>query len=265
MSAAIAIAGCKNSGKSSLCKYIYHLVARIEGLIVDDPYSGEFTNKLLIQMINPEGVGMYVSSGDSTYKRVKISGEPSVEMTSFASPVKKICTDILGLETCQVYGSDEEKNTLTKYEWENMPSHIKDGYGTDKSGKITAREVMQIIGTDIFRNYFSKNVWVDCLMERVNSSKSELVLIDDLRFDSEAEALMKHGAMVIQLERMWGQGGAHKSENGLNLDLFTGYPHFYSIPDGDILDKNEKAFQAIKEYFKHVVTTKRNISEQIQA
>lgn len=261
MNAVIAIAGCKNSGKSSLCKYIYYLVARLQGFIYKDPYRGTFTNKNLAQVTRDAGKCVYISKDGSSYQEAELINNPSVEILSFADPVKKICTEILCLNRDQVFGSDEEKNTETKYDWSNFPEHIKIGYGENKLGKLTAREVMQIIGTDIFRNYFSKNVWVDALMEKVKNSKSELILVDDLRFDSEAEALMANGAMIIHLQRLWGKGGSHKSENGLNLDLFTGYPHFCSIPDVDMMSKNDFAFNALKEYFKHVITKQSSISE----
>jgi len=263
MKAVIAIAGCKNSGKSSLCKYISFLVARVDGLIANDPIPGSFDNRYLAQVSRDGSKKVYISQDGSTYSEAKLVHEPNVDFISFADPVKDICVNCLGLTDNQVYGADQEKNTFTKYCWENIPDHIKQGYGGEKFGNLTAREVMQIVGTDIFRNYFSKNVWVDCLMSRVNQSSADIVLVDDLRFDSEAEALMSHGAMVIHLQRMWGKGGSHKSENGLNLDLFNGYPHFCSIADIDIMAKNDIAFKAIKEYFKHVIRTQSDVCEQV--
>ena len=265
MKAVIAIAGCKNSGKSSLCKYISFLVARVDGLIANDMFAGAFDNRHLAQVAKDGSKKVYLSQDGSTYNEAKLIHEPNVDFISFADPVKDICVNSLGLSDDQVYGADQEKNTFTKYLWENMPDHIKHGYGGEKSGNLTAREVMQIVGTVIFRNYFSKNVWVDCLMSRVHHSSADVVLVDDLRFDSEAEALMAHGAMVIHLQRMWGRGGLHKSENGLNLDLFKGYPHFCSVPDIDIMAKNDMAFRSIKEYFKHVIRTQSDIREQVPA
>lgn len=256
--AIIAIAGCKNSGKSSLCKYIQYIIARIDGSILEDPFSGEFTNKNLTQVTKDASKNVYISKNGSFYNVAHLSKDPPVEVQSFASPIKEMCVNVMGLPSEFVYGSDEEKNQLTPYVWENLPEHIRINFG--KSGSMSAREIMQVIGTDIFRNYFSNNIWVEALVRRIKNSKAEVVLIDDLRFNSEAEILMKHETMFIHLQRMWGLGGSHLSENGLDLNMFSGYPHYVSIPDVDIVAKNNMAFNSIKEYFNYVATRKKQSS-----
>ena len=129
---------------------------------------------------------------------------------------------------------------------------------------MTSREIMQVLGTDIFRNYFSQSIWIDCLINKVKKSDADVIFVDDLRFNNEASALMKEDAMIVHLQRMWGQGGSHKSENGLDLSLFTGYPHFYSIPDVDIMSKNDIAFRATRKYFEYVIRKQDELSEQVQ-
>ena len=263
MKAVIAIAGCKNSGKSSLCRYISFLVARVDGLINGDPLSGSFSNKHPAQVPRDGGKKVYITNNGSTYHEALLSKEPNVEVLSFAGPLKEICTDVLGLSGNQVYGTEDDKNSSTKYMWENMPVNVRDGYGLNKSGAMTAREVMQVLGTDMFRTYFNNNIWVDCLVDKTDRSKADVVLIDDLRFNSEAITLMQKGAMIMHLQRKWKEGGSHKSENGLDLSIFEGYSHFYSIPDVDMTNKNEIAFKSIKEYFQHVICTQSNICEQV--
>lgn len=261
----IAIAGCKNSGKSSLCRYITYIMARVEGLLLDDPYSGVFTNKNLIQLPKDASKNVYIGRGNSFYQQAAMVQEPNVMVDSFARPVKEICTDILGIPQNSVYGSDAEKNQLTDYCWDKIPENIKLKFSDRKSGKISAREIMQIIGTDIFREYFSNDIWVNALIKRSESSSAELLIVDDLRFNSEAKILMKRNAMFIHLQRMWGMGGSHASENGLDLNIFENYPYYCSIPDVDMSSKNNIAFDAIKEYFKYVISEKEQLSEQVSS
>lgn len=261
----IAIAGCKNSGKSSLCRYITYLIARVEGLLLDDPYSGVFTNKNLIQLPEDASKNVYIGKGNSFYQQATMMGDPSVVVDSFARPVKEICTNILGLPGSCVYGSDSEKNQLTSYCWDKIPDHIKVKFNDRKSDKISAREIMQIIGTDIFREYFSSDIWVNALIRRSEDLDAELLVVDDLRFNSEAKILMQKNAMFIHLQRMWGRGGSHASENGLDLSIFEDYPHYCSIPDVDMPSKNDFAFDAIKEYFKYVISEKEQLSEQVSS
>lgn len=260
--AIIAIAGCKSSGKSSLCKFITYIIARVDGLIANDNLSGKFSCDNLIQLPkNDTKNNIYLTKNGSFYKNAELIGKPCVEIDSFARPIKEMCVDILGISNERIYGTDEQKSSYTDYCWSKIPDHIKSSFAERVNEKISAREVMQMIGTDIFRNYFSDSIWVDALIRRVEKSSSEVILIDDLRFNSEAEKLMKKNAMFIHLQRMWRQGGMHSSENGLDLNIFSGYPHYCSIPDVDIMVKNRMAFEAIREYFKYVVTIKNQFSK----
>ena len=62
----------------------------------------------------------------------------SYAIYSFADPLKKdICMGVLGLTEQQCYGSDDDKNTMTDLWWDGV--------------NLTAREAMEIIGTNIFR------------------------------------------------------------------------------------------------------------------
>lgn len=260
--AIIAIAGCKSSGKSSLCKFITYVIARVDGLVANDSLSGKFSCDNLMQLPkNDSKNNIYLTKNGSFYKHAELTGKPNVEIDSFARPIKEMCVDIFGIDSANIYGTDEQKNSYTEYSWSKIPDDIKSSFDKSGSDKISAREMMQMIGTDIFRNYFSSTIWVDALMRRIEKSRSEVILIDDLRFNSEAEKLMKKNAMFIHLQRMWKQGGAHQSENGLDLNIFSGYPHYCSIPDVDIMIKNRMAFEAMREYFKHVVTIKNQLSK----
>jgi len=260
--AIIAIAGCKNSGKSSLCKFITFVIARAEGYISDDPLSGKFSCDNLVQLPKDDSKNnIYITKNGSFFKNAELSRKPSVEVDSFAKPIKEMCVDIFGINPESIYGNEDQKKSLTHYEWKNIPEHIRSSFEVSDESKISAREMMQMLGTDIFRNYFNNNIWVDALLRRVEKSSAEVIMVDDLRFNSEAEKLMKKNAMFIHLQRMWKQGGMHSSENGLDLNIFSGYPHYCSIPDLDIMAKNKMAFNAIREYFKYVVTVKNKLSK----
>lgn len=105
---------------------------------------------------------------------------------SFADPLKQdICMNILGLTYEQCYGSDEDKNTLTDLEWEGK--------------RLTAREAMEIIGTDIFRR-LKNNVWVDATISRIQRDNLDLAIIPDCRFPNEVDTILDHGGYVIRLD-----------------------------------------------------------------
>ena len=117
-----------------------------------------------------------------------------VKMYSFAEKLKRMAIDVLGLKEESVFGTDKQKNALTDIKWEDMPGPIK------KRGLMTAREVLQVVGTDFFRSIY-KNVWVDSCLRQIEEDGSELALISDVRFENEIVAIQKAGGFVIGLKR----------------------------------------------------------------
>jgi len=85
--------------------------------------------------------------------------------------------------------------------------------------KPKVREVLQTIGTDIFRSYNS-NIWVDLLLEDYNPNKHNEI-ITDVRFDNEAAAIRKLGGLVIKIESDRATPSKHISEKGISDEYVT--------------------------------------------
>lgn len=134
---------------------------------------------------------------------------PIIKNYSFADALKEVCTGLLKLTHEQCYGTDEQKNSITEINWEDTPGD----HG--KKGKMTAREVMQYVGTDIFRK-MNKNVWIDATINQILSESSEIAVISDCRFENEADAIKAAGGFVVYLTRSITQGDSHSSENGFS-------------------------------------------------
>lgn len=129
------------------------------------------------------------------------SDKESVIIYNFADPLKQdICMNILGLTYDQCYGNDDSKNTLTDIQWENR--------------FLTAREVMQFVGTDIFRK-MKHNVWADATIQRIKKDNPKLAIIADCRFPNEVEAVKSVGGIVIKLTRN-PFDSSHESETALD-------------------------------------------------
>lgn len=105
---------------------------------------------------------------------------------NFADPLKQLCIDILGFSSDQCYGTDDNKNELVNCYW------------NDK--QLTAREVMQLLGTDMFRN-LQRNVWSDATIRKIIKDEYDVALIADCRFPNEVEAIKNNNGMVIKLTR----------------------------------------------------------------
>lgn len=77
---------------------------------------------------------------------------------------------------------------------------------------MTAREVLQYVGTDIFRK-LDPDVWIKSLLRKIEKDSPELALICDVRFENEVLHLKDAGATVIGLtkDKFKGQD-VHSSE-----------------------------------------------------
>lgn len=119
-----------------------------------------------------------------------------VRTYSFADLLKKnICVDILGLTDKQCWGGDQDKNSLTDLRWENMP-----GYNGKLNGYMTAREVMEYVGTKMFRK-IKDNIWVEATIKDIKKDSPDVALLLDNRFPNEVDAVLEAGGYVIRLTR----------------------------------------------------------------
>jgi molybdopterin-guanine dinucleotide biosynthesis protein len=128
----------------------------------------------------------------------------------FADPIKWIAVELLGLDKKAVYGTDEEKNAVTRFVRRGKP--------------MTVRQVLQMVGQ--VGRMLDENLWVDTLLRRVVETPADLILVDDVRFPNEVEAIKNAGGKVIKLLR-GGSDDPHISERAL-----IGYEGFdLVVPD----------------------------------
>jgi hypothetical protein len=140
----------------------------------------------------------------------------NAKIYNFADPLKSLCMDILGLEYRQCYGSDEEKNELVNCFWDNH--------------QLTAREVLQIVGTDMFRT-MQKHVWSNATIRRILRDQPTMAIIADCRFPNEVDAIKRVGGIVIKLTRN-PYNSFHASEIALD-------PEQYDQSNFDLIINNQ--------------------------
>lgn len=169
---------------------------------------------------------------------------------SFADPLKKdICMNILGLTQEQCYGTDEQKNTLTSIRWKDMPDYNISwtwAQDYDKSGYMTARQVMQFIGTNIFRK-LKHDVWSEAIIKKINQEHRDLAIIGDCRFPNEVESVKNAGGYVIKLTRN-PHNSQHESETALDSNIYDD-SNFDLVIDNDNLtieQQNLEVYRFIK-------------------
>lgn len=171
---------------------------------------------------------------------------PYVKIYSFADLLKKhVCMDILGMSYQQCYGDNNAKNELTDLLWEHMPlSHEVAKVAAprkamlEKSGKMTGREVLQYVGTEVFRS-INQNVWANATINKIKKDASEFALICDVRFPSEVEAIKNAGGRVIRLTKNGDKPTTHESESALDKNKFD-WSKFDHVMDNENMDINQQ-------------------------
>jgi len=171
-------------------------------------------------------------------------GQGCVKIYSYADVLKeKVCIEVLGLTREQCYGTDEQKNTLTQYKWSNFPEEVlRDNGKWDASENMTAREIMQVAGTDVFRKMFSDTIWVDATFRSIEKDGFHFALISDVRFPSEVTKIEEEDGYIFRLLRNVCEGDVHESENA--LDDFD----WRSLKNGFVIDNEQMEIDEVTEH-----------------
>lgn len=88
---------------------------------------------------------------------------------AFASTLKKICKEIFSLSDEQLFDAEKKENVDTR--WGKSP-----------------RELFQIVGTDLFRNHFDENIWIDVMKQKLkNIPPHKNIIFSDIRQQNELD------------------------------------------------------------------------------
>tara|TARA_R110002051_G_scaffold255116_1_gene314150 strand:- start:393 stop:1187 length:795 start_codon:yes stop_codon:yes gene_type:complete len=250
----IGLSGRKQSGKNTCC----NLIIGWEMLSLGLTYNIKIKDGMLwVSDIlgDTNNEGLFDITRDNT--AMKIFKEENlnqfVKLYSFADLLKKgICMNVLGLTRDQCYGTDEEKNSETNIKWENLPSSAEVRLHEDErtqEKKMTGREVMQYVGTDVFRKMYP-NVWVDATVRKIKEDGAYLALICDCRFPNEVEGVQEAGGKVIRLTKNGDDKDSHFSETALDKENYD-WNNFDAIIDNkdmEIGKQNEALYLKLNEW-----------------
>ncbi len=116
--------------------------------------------------------------------------------TSFAGPIKDLCTSVFGWDREMLEGETEESR------------EFREGIDLYWSKKLnipnfTPRSALQLIGTDVMRDHFHPDIWLNSLEYRVKKlhNQNECVVISDCRFRNELELINRMGGTTILVQR----------------------------------------------------------------
>lgn len=111
---------------------------------------------------------------------------------AFADPLKDACKCIFGFTEEQLYGDKKEV--------------------VDDFWRITPRQTLQFVGTDLFRNNMNKlipdignDIWVEVVRKKIitelEKNPNTCFVITDIRFQNELDMIHQLGGKVIRVKR----------------------------------------------------------------
>jgi hypothetical protein len=115
---------------------------------------------------------------------------------SFARSLKDAASVIFGWPRELLEG-----DTIRSREFRETP----DMYWTRKLGidNFTPRLGLQLLGTDVLRNHFHKDIWIHSLENRIMrlQSKPNYIVVSDARFKNELDLIKSMGGKIIWVQR----------------------------------------------------------------
>ena len=110
---------------------------------------------------------------------------------SFAGSVKDIASVMFGWPRHLLEGDTDESR--------NFREEPDEGWSKKFGRPFTPREALQKIGTEVGRDLFHTDFWVQVLDAKVDSKKH--YVITDVRFPNEIKWIQDQGGIVIEIQR----------------------------------------------------------------
>lgn len=157
----------------------------------------------LIPRIKLLGLSGYARSGKDTVANYLVEYHGYIKQ-SFAEPMKK-ALELLDpkIEVNSIQGVSLAQ-VVNKLGWEKLKEISSD-----------VRPLLQRLGTEVGRNMFGENFWVDLAISKIPDGSK--VVFADVRFPNEANSIKKLNGEVWRIERKgFGPANDHISEHSLN-------------------------------------------------
>ncbi len=230
----LGISGKKHSGKNTVANIIHGITLKQMGMIQDWSIDGSGHLNVLTQ----DGWGVFdVTRRDPQFLQwAEPNMHPYIKIYTFADALKWLAVELFDIPEECCFGTEEQKNQIQEHLlWENMPGVITcsefwnslcpdgepDGLMHHAAGPMTAREFLQLFGTDLCRRMWEP-VWVNKCIKDIKREGTLLAVIPDVRFPNEVQIIEKAAGMVLRLTRNVFDD-SHRSETALDNYSFTDF------------------------------------------
>lgn len=136
------------------------------------------------------GIVGFAGSGKDTIGNILVS-DFNFRKLSFASKLKDVVSILFNWPRHLLEGDTEESRIFRE-----TPDEF---WSCIFQREISPRYMLQYFGTDVCQNHLYLNIWVDSLL--LGISDTDDVVISDVRFLNEIEAIKKRNGIIIRVKR----------------------------------------------------------------
>lgn len=141
-------------------------------------------------------------AGKSTVAALLCKSGVAQEEFAFADSLKVCLREVFGFTDDRLNGDDKER--------------------VDEMWGFSAREAMQKVGTELFRDALprllpsigDRSVWIEAVRRKILASSATAIVISDVRFADEADFVREMGGTVWRVRRPSESTDAHATEAG---------------------------------------------------
>lgn len=171
------------------------------------------------------GIVGYAGSGKDTLAEMIREHHPEYINFKFAGKLKEFCSELFDIPM-EVFESQEKKSKLGFYQFKSTEEYVDKYYkvcesvlgitdrhvaeylasvttkeisvenrtdNTTMTFKTSPREILQKIGTDVFRDHYSDTIWVGTI------DRADKAIVTDVRFPNEAEKIKESGGILVRI------------------------------------------------------------------
>lgn len=153
----------------------------------------------------------------------------STREISFADKLKDMCSLLTGINLSYFYDQYAKENMIINLR--TFESKMRDNEKLtfipeinhrfinhpDEDSWINIRTFLQYFGTGVMHKAFGPFIWVNSVINSLHHINSDYVIIPDVRFKHEAEAIKRLGGVIVRVDNKYADHkDSHISENDLN-------------------------------------------------
>ena len=162
------------------------------------------------------GVSGKAGSGKNFVADQIMAKYPLTRQLAFADPLKHMVAHMFNIPLMDLY-TEEGKARPSWFKWEWCDRCTTSDNPAEPAGFMTNRDLLQWVGTELVRECWYQNHWIELAKQRIQQQSADIVVITDVRFPNEADLIKEMGGTVLKVTGRETAGVARHSGEAVDV------------------------------------------------